>query len=110
METPSRTLTADAALPARVARSYLRWVIGRPVWVAIMVFAGVGAAIVIASSFVTGNWTSTVIAAIWMVGIGVFCFGELPGVGASLGAALVIGSGLWLVADEALPARRRLRL
>ncbi|NDV50869.1 MULTISPECIES: DMT family transporter [unclassified Salipiger] len=47
---------------------------------------------------------------VWMVGIGVFCFGELPGVGASLGAALVIGSGLWLVADEALPARRRLRL
>lgn len=47
---------------------------------------------------------------VWMVGIGVFGFGELPGVGAILGAALVIGSGLWLVADEALPARRRLRL
>lgn len=47
---------------------------------------------------------------VWMVGIGVFGFGELPDVGAILGAALVIGSGLWLVADEALPARRRLRL
>ncbi|MCA0940804.1 DMT family transporter [Salipiger pacificus] len=46
---------------------------------------------------------------VWMVGIGFFGFGELPGVGAMFGAALVIGSGLWLVADEALPARRRLR-
>ncbi len=43
---------------------------------------------------------------VWMVGIGFFGFGELPGPGAILGAALVIGSGLWLVADEALPGQR----
>ncbi|WP_226621248.1 DMT family transporter [Alloyangia pacifica] len=47
---------------------------------------------------------------VWMLGIGFFGFGELPTLGALLGAALVIGSGLWLVADEALPARRLRRV
>ncbi|MBE9635454.1 DMT family transporter [Salipiger mangrovisoli] len=43
---------------------------------------------------------------VWMVGIGAFGFGELPSLGSMLGAALVIGSGLWLVADEAMPGQR----
>ncbi|NDV97940.1 DMT family transporter [Salipiger sp. PrR002] len=42
---------------------------------------------------------------VWMVVIGFFGFGELPTLGALLGTALVVGSGLWLVADEAMPAR-----
>ncbi|HBM61006.1 MAG TPA: hypothetical protein DD444_17680 [Citreicella sp.] len=47
---------------------------------------------------------------VWMVGIGLAGFGELPAPGTLLGVALVIGSGLWLVADEALaPARDSLR-
>ncbi|MBN9889092.1 DMT family transporter [Salipiger abyssi] len=46
---------------------------------------------------------------VWMVAIGWWGFGELPGMGTMLGVALVVGSGLWLVADEALPARRALR-
>ncbi|MCR8547102.1 DMT family transporter [Salipiger sp. P9] len=46
---------------------------------------------------------------VWMVAIGWWGFGELPGTGTMLGVALVIGSGLWLVADEALPERRAAR-
>ena len=38
---------------------------------------------------------------VWMVAIGFFAFGEVPGSGTILGAALVIGSGLWLVLSEA---------
>ncbi|WP_353472535.1 DMT family transporter [Salipiger sp. H15] len=43
---------------------------------------------------------------VWMVAIGFLGFGELPSPAAMLGAALVIGSGLWLVVDEAMPPRR----
>lgn len=43
---------------------------------------------------------------LWMVAIGWWGFGEIPSTGTVLGALLVIGSGLWLVADEALPMRR----
>ena len=43
---------------------------------------------------------------LWMVAIGWWGFGEIPAAGTWLGALLVIGSGLWLIADEALPARR----
>ena len=38
---------------------------------------------------------------IWMVVIGFAVFGEVPAHGTMLGAALVIGSGLWLVFSEA---------
>ncbi|NIY99202.1 DMT family transporter [Salipiger sp. HF18] len=44
---------------------------------------------------------------VWMVAIGWFGFGELPGAATLLGVTLVVGSSMWLVADEALlPARR----
>ncbi len=43
---------------------------------------------------------------LWMVAIGWWGFGEMPTTGTVLGALLVIGSGLLLVADEALPMRR----
>ncbi|WP_417721258.1 DMT family transporter [Salipiger sp.] len=46
---------------------------------------------------------------VWMVLIGWFAFGELPGMGTVLGVAMVVGSGFWLVADEALPSRRLAR-
>ncbi len=39
---------------------------------------------------------------VWMVGIGIFAFGEVPSVGTVLGVMLVIASGLWLVAEETL--------
>ncbi len=41
---------------------------------------------------------------IWMVAIGFFAFGEVPGVGTVLGVMLVIASGLWLVVEETLAA------
>ncbi|MBV2360743.1 DMT family transporter [Thalassococcus sp. CAU 1522] len=44
----------------------------------------------------------------WMVVIGYVGFAEMPGLATLLGVALVIGSGLWLVADEALPRRSRI--
>lgn len=39
---------------------------------------------------------------IWMVGIGAFVFGEWPAANVYLGAAIVIGSGLFLVYDDQL--------
>jgi drug/metabolite transporter (DMT)-like permease len=47
---------------------------------------------------------------IWMVGIGAAVFGEWPGANVFLGAAIVIGSGLFLVYDDQLrgkPAKAR---
>ena len=38
---------------------------------------------------------------VWMVAIGFFAFGELPTMGTLLGVSLVIGSGLWLVIEDA---------
>ncbi|WP_397541487.1 DMT family transporter [Roseovarius salis] len=40
---------------------------------------------------------------LWMVGIGLVAFGERPGVGVFLGAAIVIAAGSWLVWDQARP-------
>ncbi|KMK67399.1 EamA-like transporter family [Puniceibacterium sp. IMCC21224] len=43
---------------------------------------------------------------VWMVAIGFVAFGEVPGSGTMIGVALVIASGLWLIADELVPRRR----
>lgn len=43
---------------------------------------------------------------VWMVAIGWFAFAEVPAFGTMAGVALVIGSGLWLFADEAMPGRK----
>lgn len=42
-----------------------------------------------------------------MVVIGWFGFGEIPAVGTMLGVTLVVGSGLWLIFDEAVTQERR---
>lgn len=47
---------------------------------------------------------------VWMVGIGVVAFGEVPAAGTWMGVTLVIGSGIWLVADESLARARASRL
>ncbi|MHA6323890.1 DMT family transporter [Roseivivax sp. CAU 1753] len=47
---------------------------------------------------------------VWMVAIGFFAFGEVPSLGTMLGVSLVIGSGLWLVIDDARPGWRRTSL
>lgn len=49
---------------------------------------------------------------VWMVAIGFLAFGEVPTPGIYLGVAIVIGSGAFLVWDQALPdtTRGRLRL
>ncbi|EAU44618.1 DMT family transporter [Salipiger bermudensis] len=44
---------------------------------------------------------------VWMVVIGWFGFGEIPAVGTMLGVTLVVGSGLWLIFDEAVTQERR---
>jgi drug/metabolite transporter (DMT)-like permease len=44
---------------------------------------------------------------VWMVVIGYVAFGEVPGAGTVTGVTLVVASGLWLVLDDALPARTR---
>lgn len=44
---------------------------------------------------------------IWMVLIGAAVFGEIPGTGTYLGAAIVIGSGLYLVWDQFAPVEDR---
>ena len=44
---------------------------------------------------------------VWMVVIGYVAFGEVPGAGTITGVTLVVASGLWLVLDDALPARTR---
>lgn len=41
---------------------------------------------------------------VWMVAIGYFAFAEIPGTGTILGVMLVIGSSLWLVAEESMNA------
>ncbi len=46
---------------------------------------------------------------VWMVVIGFFAFGEVPGMGTLLGVSLVIGSGAWLVLDEHVARLRSLR-
>lgn len=43
---------------------------------------------------------------VWMVGIGAVVFGEMPLASTILGAAIVIGSGIYMVADQTLPSRR----
>ncbi|QFS83137.1 EamA-like transporter family protein [Roseivivax sp. THAF40] len=43
---------------------------------------------------------------VWMVLIGFLAFGEIPSVGTLAGVSLVIGSGLWLVIDNARPKWR----
>jgi len=40
---------------------------------------------------------------VWMVGLGALGFGEWPGAGTYLGVAIVIGSGLYLLWDQAAP-------
>lgn len=45
---------------------------------------------------------------VWMVLLGALFFGEIPDGGIWLGAAIVIGSGLFLIWDQALPARASL--
>lgn len=40
---------------------------------------------------------------VWMVGLGVVAFGEIPAPGTYLGVAIVIGSGLFLVWDQFMP-------
>ena len=47
---------------------------------------------------------------VWMVAIGFVAFGEIPTLGTMMGVTLVIGSGLWLVADEGLARARAARL
>lgn len=42
---------------------------------------------------------------VWMVAIGFVAFGEVPGMGTMIGVSFVIGSGLFLVMDEALANR-----
>lgn len=42
---------------------------------------------------------------LWMVAIGVLAFGEMPGLGTYIGAAIVIAAGSWLVWDQARPKR-----
>ncbi|MEM7597248.1 MAG: DMT family transporter [Pseudomonadota bacterium] len=37
---------------------------------------------------------------LWMVVIGAVAFGEVPGIGVYLGAAIIIGAGCWLVWDQ----------
>ena len=44
---------------------------------------------------------------VWMVVIGWFGFGEIPALGTMLGVTLVVGSGLWLIFDEAVTQERR---
>ena len=46
---------------------------------------------------------------VWMVAIGWWGFGELPTAGTLVGVMLVVGSGMWLIFDEALPGRRMAR-
>ena len=46
---------------------------------------------------------------VWMVAIGALAFGEWPTAGTVLGVTLVVGSGLWLVAEEHLARGRALR-
>lgn len=43
---------------------------------------------------------------VWMVIIGLFAFGEVPGTGTVLGVMLIIASGLWLVIEESLARGR----
>lgn len=47
---------------------------------------------------------------VWMVAIGLVAFGEIPTLGTLMGVSLVIGSGIWLVADESLARARAARL
>ena len=42
---------------------------------------------------------------LWMVGIGLVAFGEQPGAGVFIGAAIVIAAGSWLVWDQTRPRR-----
>ncbi|MEO0771838.1 MAG: DMT family transporter [Pseudomonadota bacterium] len=44
---------------------------------------------------------------LWMVGMGFVFFGEVPGVGTYLGAAIIIAAGSWLVWDEARERENR---
>ncbi|MDU9003823.1 DMT family transporter [Sedimentitalea todarodis] len=44
---------------------------------------------------------------VWMVGLGAAFFGEFPAPGTYLGVAIVIGSGLFLVWDQFVPATTR---
>ncbi|WP_425100618.1 DMT family transporter [Tropicibacter sp. S64] len=39
---------------------------------------------------------------VWMVGIGIYAFGEIPSFGTVMGVMLVIASGLYLVAEETI--------
>lgn len=43
---------------------------------------------------------------LWMVGIGIAIFGEVPGGMVFLGAAIIICAGAWLVYDQAMAVRR----
>ncbi|MCT4559460.1 MAG: DMT family transporter [Pelagimonas sp.] len=45
---------------------------------------------------------------VWMIFVGYVFFAELPTMGTLAGAALIIGSGLWLVVDENQAAKARL--
>ena len=40
---------------------------------------------------------------LWMVVIGALAFGEWPGAGVWLGAAIVVAAGTWLVWDQTRP-------
>ena len=44
---------------------------------------------------------------VWMVGLGALVFGEWPAPGTFLGVAIVIGSGVYLVWDQAMPTPAR---
>lgn len=43
---------------------------------------------------------------LWMVGIGLVVFGEMPGSGVYVGAAIIAGAGLWLIWEQARPGPR----
>ncbi|MFW2587365.1 DMT family transporter [Sagittula sp. SSi028] len=84
------------------------------VWVAVYALALFGARYVVAEAMrLLPAYVATPLMNlqfVWMVTIGFVFFGEVPGIGTVLGAALVVGSGGWLVVEDHIGRLRAARM
>lgn len=70
METASdrtRSMTADADLPRRLARSYLRWQLSRGWWIALFVLAAVLVLAALAVTILSRGATLLLLTGLWLV-------------------------------------------
>jgi len=63
----TRTITADAGMPARLARAYIRWQIGRGWWIALWVIAALAVVASIVLAVLTRDLTLVLLCGLWLL-------------------------------------------